>query len=114
MCPSNPRDTRVVVVNGKWCSFTPETSVLGKIAATVMADIMTAQYFSADMVEFPDHHMAWFWIGGMALISPIGMIIWRKTFNQSEKMAEDEAMAQVAGKRKVATECQRRSTSVPM
>lgn len=81
---------------GAYMSLAVLPYFLGKIAATVMADIMTAQYFSADMVEFPDHHLAWFWIGGMALISPIGMIIWRKTFNQSEKMAEDEAIAQVA------------------
>ena len=81
---------------GAYMSLAVLPYFLGKIAATVMADIMTAQYFSADMVEYPDHHMAWFWIGGMALISPIGMIIWRKTFNQSEKMAEEEAVAQVA------------------
>ena len=48
------------------------------------------------MVEFPDHQQAWLWIGIMAMISPVGMVIWRKTFNQSEKMAEDEAKAQVA------------------
>jgi MFS family permease len=68
----------------------------GKIGAIVMADMLTAQYFSQEMVEFPDHRAAWFWIGSMAMISPIGMIIWRKTFNQSEQMAEDEAKAQVA------------------
>ena len=69
---------------------------LGKIGATVMADILTSQYFEQGMVEYPDHELAWFWIGAMALISPVGMIIWRKTFNQSEKMAEEEAKAQVA------------------
>ena len=69
---------------------------LGKIGATVMADLLTNQYFSEDMVNYPDHEMSWFWIGVMSLLSPIGMIIWRKTFNQSEKMAEDEAKAQVA------------------
>ena len=28
---------------------------LGKIAATVMADILTTKYFSSEMVAFPDH-----------------------------------------------------------
>ncbi len=69
---------------------------LGKIGATVMADLLTNQYFSEGMVSFPNHEMSWFWIGAMALLSPAGMVIWRKTFNQSEKMAEDEAKAQVA------------------
>jgi hypothetical protein len=48
------------------------------------------------MVDYPNHEQAWFWIGAMALLSPVGMIIWRKTFNQSEQMAEKEALAQVA------------------
>jgi MFS family permease len=69
---------------------------LGKIGATVMADMLTTEYFQRGAVEYPNHQQAWFWIGSMALISPIGMIVWRKTFNQSEKMAESEAKAQVA------------------
>jgi MFS family permease len=81
---------------GAYISLAVLPYFLGKIAATVMADMLTAQYFSEGMVEYPDHHLSWAWIGGMALISPVGMIIWRKTFNQSEKMAEEEAIAQVA------------------
>jgi MFS family permease len=81
---------------GAYISLAVLPYFVGKIGATVMADMLTAQYFSQDMVEFPDHQLSWAWIGGMALISPIGMVIWRKTFNQSEKMAEDEAKAQVA------------------
>lgn len=66
---------------------------LGKIGATVMADILTGKYFNADMVEYPDHEFSWLWIAIMCLLSPIGMIIFRKTFSQSEQMAEDEANA---------------------
>ncbi len=66
---------------------------LGKIGATVMADILTGQYFAEGMVEFPDHEMSWLWIAIMCLLSPIGMILFKGTFNQSEKMAEDEAAA---------------------
>jgi MFS family permease len=66
---------------------------LGKIGATVMADILTSQYFAADMVEYPEHEMSWLWIAIMCLLSPLGMIIFRGTFNQSEKMAEEEADA---------------------
>jgi len=80
---------------GAYISLAVLPYFLGKIGATVMADMLTAQYFNQDMVLFPDHRMSWAWIGGMALISPIGMVIWRKTFNQSEKMAEEEAKAQV-------------------
>jgi MFS family permease len=64
---------------------------MGKIGATMMADLLTTQYFSQEMVVFPNHEMAWFWIGAMALISPAGMIIFRKIFDQSEQMAITEA-----------------------
>ena len=64
---------------------------LGKIGATIMADQLTGLYFSEDMVDYPDHDMAWFFIGSMALLSPLGMIVFRNTFNQSEKMGEEEA-----------------------
>jgi MFS family permease len=64
---------------------------MGKIGATIMADLLTTQYFSQDMVEFPNHEMSWFWIGAMALISPIGMVLFRKIFDQSEQMAIAEA-----------------------
>lgn len=66
---------------------------LGKVGATVMADILTGQYFAEGMVEFPDHEMSWLWIAIMCLISPLGMIVFKGTFNQSEKMAEAEAAA---------------------
>ena len=69
---------------------------LGKIGATVMADLLTSRYFSETMVEYPDHEQSWLWIGIMAMLSPLGMVIWRKTFNQSEKMAEEEAKSQIA------------------
>ena len=69
---------------------------LGKIAATVMADILTTKYFSSEMVAFPDHEISWLWVAGMCLLSPIGMFIWRKHFNHSEKAAEEEAEAIMA------------------
>ena len=64
---------------------------LGKIGATIMADQLTGLYFSEDMVTYPGHEMAWAFIGGMALLSPLGMIVFKNTFNQSEKMGEEEA-----------------------
>lgn len=69
---------------------------LGKIAATVMADILTGQYFSSEMVEYPNHELSWLWVAGMCLLSPLGMVIWRKHFNHSEKAAEEEAQATIA------------------
>ena len=58
-----------------------------------MADQLTGLYFSEDMVNYPDHELSWAFIGFMALLSPLGMIVFRNTFNQSEKMGEEEANA---------------------
>lgn len=66
---------------------------LGKIGATVMADILTERYFAASMTEFPSHEYSWLWIAIMCLISPLGMIVFRSTFTANEKLAEDEANA---------------------
>lgn len=78
---------------GAYISLAVLPYFLGKIGATVMADILTSQYFDAKMTEFPNHEMSWFWIAIMCLISPIGMVLFKGTFTASEKMAEDEANA---------------------
>ena len=78
---------------GAYISLAVLPYFLGKIGATVMADILTERYFAADMTSFPDHEVSWFWIAVMCLISPVGMIIFKDTFTASEKMAEDEASA---------------------
>ena len=78
---------------GAYISLTVLPYFFGKIAATVMADILTSEYFSESMVEYPDHELSWLWIAGMCLLSPLGMIVFRGAFNQSQKMADDEAAA---------------------
>ena len=68
---------------------------LGKIAATVMADILTTKYFSSEMVAFltmTSHGSGW----RTCMLSPLGMFIWRHHFNHSEKAAEEEAEAIMA------------------
>ncbi len=42
----------------------------------------------------PDHYMVWVWIGGMALVSPLGRMFFRKLYQKTEDNAEgatDEA-----------------------
>jgi dipeptide/tripeptide permease len=55
------------------------------------------------MEHYPNHAMVWWWIGGMAVFTPIGLLVFRKLFNQTpvatdvaatpEKMAEAEVEA---------------------
>ncbi len=40
--------------------------------------------------SYPEHYMVWIWIGGMAIITPLGLVIFRKLFKKSEQ--EQEAL----------------------
>ncbi len=53
--------------------------------------------------HYANHAMVWWWIGGMAVFTPVGLLLFRKLFNQTpvvsdeatvpEKMAEGEVKA---------------------
>ena len=66
---------------------------LGKAGAGIMAEQMTELYFKADQVTFPNQEMTWAWIGGMAAISPIGLVIFKGVFTKREQEALEEAEA---------------------
>ena len=60
---------------------------LGKAGAGILSEQMTTRYFDATMTVFPNHEIAWLWIGGIAAISPIGLIVFRGLFTRREKEA---------------------------
>ena len=64
---------------------------LGKAGAGVLSEQMTARYFTDNQVLFPSHEVAWLWIGGMAALSPLGLIIFRGVFAKREEEAIEEA-----------------------
>ena len=59
--------------------------------AAIMAERLTNSYFHADQVTFPEHQLVWLWVGCMAMVSPIGLVIFRKAFTRREKEAIKEA-----------------------
>jgi uncharacterized membrane protein len=73
---------------------------LGKMGATIVSEQVTTRYFNAEQVVFPEHTTTWLVIGSMAMLSPIGLIIFRKTFNRREVEAEQEAKAFAASQAK--------------
>ena len=64
---------------------------LGKAGAGILSEQMSTRYFNETMTVFPNHETAWLWIGGMAAISPIGLIVFRGIFTKREKEAIEEA-----------------------
>jgi len=66
---------------------------LGKALAGGMSGFLLTTYTPETASTFPDHQHVWLWIGGMALISPVGLIVFRKLFRRVEADAIAEAKA---------------------
>ena len=79
---------------------------LGKAGAGVLSEQMTARYFTDNQVLFPSHDVAWLWIGGMAAISPIGLIIFRGVFARREAEAIEEAKQFAEEQKRLAEEAE--------
>ncbi len=77
---------------------------LGKAGAGVLSEQMTARYFTDNQVLFPSHDVAWLWIGGMAALSPIGLVIFRSVFAKREEEAIREAEEFAAEQKRLAEE----------
>jgi MFS family permease len=64
-----------------------------KLIAGPMSGWLVATYVPKDAENYDNHYMVWVWIGCMAAISPIGLLLFRKLFRRAERerAAEDEA-----------------------
>ena len=51
-----------------------------KFLAGPLSGELVAAYTPEGAASYPDHYMVWMWIGGMALISPIGLVVFRRLF----------------------------------
>ena len=69
---------------------------MGKALAGGMSGFLLTNYTPEEAHSYPDHLLFWAWIGGMAIISPIGLVVFRKLFNTVEEAARAEAKAYVA------------------
>ena len=59
--------------------------VFRAILAGPMSGLLLATYLPAGSAEgYPLHYMVWVWIGLVGLLTPVGMIIFRKNFQRAE------------------------------
>ena len=61
------------------------------MGATIVSEQLTTRYFNENLVEFSSHTTAWLVIGCMAMISPIGLVIFKSAFTSREDEAAKEA-----------------------
>ena len=58
---------------------------LGQFLAGPMSGLLLATYLPAGSPEgYPLHYMVWVWIGLVGLLTPVGMVIFRKNFQRAE------------------------------
>jgi len=60
---------------------------VGKALAGGMSGFLLSSYTPESASSFPDHQMVWMWIGGMAMISPVGLVIFKGLFTKVEREA---------------------------
>lgn len=65
--------------------------IVGPMAGMLLAGY--APEFGVDGIYgyYPDHQMIWWWIGGTALLTPLGLVAFRKLYHIAETCAEETA-----------------------
>lgn len=66
---------------------------LAKFVVGPMSGLLVNAYVPVDeagkvAASYPDHFMVWIWIGGMALVTPIGLLFFRKVFTKNIPVAD--------------------------
>ena len=64
---------------------------LSKFIVGPMSGLLLKYYVPKGATSYPDHYMVWVWIGGMAIISPIGLFVFRAMFRKAEDRALEQA-----------------------
>ena len=55
---------------------------LAKMIAGPLSGWLLAIYAPEGAKDYPDQYMIWIWIGGMTVLSPIGLVVFRKLFTR--------------------------------
>lgn len=55
---------------------------LAKMIAGPLSGVLIARYTPEGNSDYPEHYLIWIWIGGITLLSPIGLVLFRRMFQQ--------------------------------
>jgi len=69
---------------GSYIALSMLPSFLAKFAVGYMSAELLVNYAPEGASHYPLHYMVWVWIGGMALISPILLFIFKRAFTRNE------------------------------
>ena len=57
--------------------------VVGPMSGLLLKYYVPVDEAGKSMAPYADHNMVWIWIGGMAIFTPIGLVVFRKLFTHS-------------------------------
>jgi MFS family permease len=78
---------------GSYISLSYLPFFASKLIAGPLSGWLVATYTPEGAGSYPNHQMVWVWIGGMALVSPAGLFIFRKLFHRAERVRDEGAPA---------------------
>ncbi len=67
-----------------------------KFIAGPLSGWLVSTYTPEGAESYPNHYMVWVWVGGMAALSPLGLIVFRKVFLKAESDHAAAAAAELA------------------
>ena len=67
---------------GTYISLSYLPYFLAKMIAGPMSGWLIATYTPEGTKFYPNHYMIWIWIGGMTVLSPIGLVVFRRLFTR--------------------------------
>ena len=68
---------------GTYISLSYLPYFMAKLFVGPLSGWLLATYVPEGQDSYPQHYMVWLWIGGMAVVSPLGLLIFRKVFSSA-------------------------------
>jgi hypothetical protein len=83
---------------GSYIALSALPGFLSKFIAGPMSGWLVATYTPERAESYPEHYMVWVWIGGMAVLTPLGLLAFRSHYRAAElraaAAAEEEGVSE--------------------
>ncbi len=83
---------------GSYIALSALPFFLAKLFVGPLSGWLVATYTPEGAASYPLHYMVWLWIGGMAIVSPLGLIIFQKLFRKAEHRVNEDKVRTAAAK----------------
>jgi POT family proton-dependent oligopeptide transporter len=85
---------------GSYIALSALPGFLSKFIAGPMSGWLVATYTPEGATSHPEHYMVWVWIGGMAALTPIGLLAFSRAYRNAELRAAEAEEAEANARAK--------------